>query len=33
VEVVRAMEVEIAYDRVGDAPPLVFVHGASGARR
>jgi pimeloyl-ACP methyl ester carboxylesterase len=29
VEVVRAKGVEIAYDRVGDGPPLVFVHGAA----
>jgi len=29
VEVVRANGLEIAYERVGDGPPLVFVHGAA----
>jgi pimeloyl-ACP methyl ester carboxylesterase len=29
VEAVQAMGAEIAYDRVGDGPPLVFVHGAA----
>jgi pimeloyl-ACP methyl ester carboxylesterase len=29
VEVVRANELEIAYERVGEGPPLVFVHGAA----
>ena len=29
MEVVGAMGVEIAYDRVGDGPPLVLVHGAA----
>jgi pimeloyl-ACP methyl ester carboxylesterase len=29
VEVVRANGVEIAYQRVGEGPPLVFVHGAA----
>jgi pimeloyl-ACP methyl ester carboxylesterase len=28
VEVVRANGLEIAYERVGQGPPLVFVHGA-----
>jgi pimeloyl-ACP methyl ester carboxylesterase len=28
VEVVRARGLEIAYRRVGEGPPLVFVHGA-----
>jgi pimeloyl-ACP methyl ester carboxylesterase len=28
VQVVRANGVEIAYERVGEGPPLVFVHGA-----
>lgn len=28
MEVVRANGLEIAYERVGEAPPLVFVHGA-----
>ena len=29
VEVVRANELAIAYERVGQGPPLVFVHGAA----
>jgi len=29
VPVVRANGLEIAYERVGDGPPLVFVHGAA----
>jgi pimeloyl-ACP methyl ester carboxylesterase len=29
VEVVRANGLEVAYDRVGEGPPLVFVHGAA----
>ncbi len=29
VEVVRANGLEIAYERVGEGPPLVFVHGAA----
>jgi pimeloyl-ACP methyl ester carboxylesterase len=29
VQVVRASGVEIAYERVGEGPPLVFVHGAA----
>jgi pimeloyl-ACP methyl ester carboxylesterase len=29
VQVVRAKGVEIAYDRVGEGPPLVLVHGAA----
>jgi pimeloyl-ACP methyl ester carboxylesterase len=29
VEVVRASGLEIAYERVGEGPPLVFVHGAA----
>ena len=29
MEVVRANGLEIAYQRVGDGPPLVFVHGAA----
>jgi pimeloyl-ACP methyl ester carboxylesterase len=28
VQVVRANRVDIAYERVGEGPPLVFVHGA-----
>jgi pimeloyl-ACP methyl ester carboxylesterase len=29
VEVVRANGLEVAYDRVGEGPPLAFVHGAA----
>ena len=29
MEVVRANGLEIAYERVGEGPPLVFVHGAA----
>ena len=29
MEVVRANGLEIAYERVGDGPPVVFVHGAA----
>lgn len=29
MQVVRASGVEIAYERVGEGPPLVFVHGAA----
>ena len=29
MEVVRAFGLEIAYQRVGEGPPLVFVHGAA----
>ncbi len=29
MDVVRANGLEIAYERVGDGPPLVFVHGAA----
>jgi pimeloyl-ACP methyl ester carboxylesterase len=29
VEVVRTNGLEIAYERVGDGPPLVFVHGSA----
>jgi pimeloyl-ACP methyl ester carboxylesterase len=29
VEVVRAKGLEIAYERAGEGPPLVFVHGAA----
>ena len=28
MEVVRASALEIVYERAGDGPPLVFVHGA-----
>jgi pimeloyl-ACP methyl ester carboxylesterase len=33
VEVVRAKGLEIAYERVGEGPPLVFVHGAASHGR
>jgi pimeloyl-ACP methyl ester carboxylesterase len=33
VEVVRANGLEIAYERVGEGPPLVFVHGAAADSR
>ena len=33
VEVVRAYGLDIAYERVGEGPPLVFVHGAAGDGR
>jgi pimeloyl-ACP methyl ester carboxylesterase len=33
VEVVRANGLEVAYDRVGEGPPLVFVHGAASDAR
>jgi pimeloyl-ACP methyl ester carboxylesterase len=33
VEVVRANGLEIAYERAGEGPPLVFVHGAAGDGR
>jgi len=33
VEIVRANGLEIAYERVGDGPPLVFVHGAASDAR
>jgi len=29
VETVRAYGLELAYQRVGEGPPLVFVHGAA----
>ena len=29
MEVVRAKGLEIAYERVSQGPPLVFVHGAA----
>ena len=29
VQVVRANGLEIAYERTGEGPPLVFVHGAA----
>jgi len=29
VEIVQANGLEIAYERVGEGPPLVFVHGAA----
>jgi pimeloyl-ACP methyl ester carboxylesterase len=33
VEVVRAYGLDIAYERVGEGPPLVFVHGAAADSR
>ena len=33
MEVVRANGLEVAYERVGEGPPLVFVHGAAGDAR
>ena len=33
MEVVRAYGLDIAYERVGEGPPLVFVHGAAGDSR
>ena len=33
VEVLRAKGLEIAYERVGDGPPLVFAHGAAADSR
>jgi pimeloyl-ACP methyl ester carboxylesterase len=33
VEVFRASGLEIAYERVGEGPPLVFVHGAASDAR
>ena len=33
MEIVRANGLEIAYERVGDGPPLVFVHGAASDAR
>ena len=33
VEVVRANGLEIVYERVGEGPPLVFVHGAASDAR
>ena len=33
VEVVRAHGLDIAFERAGDGPPLVFVHGAAGDGR
>jgi pimeloyl-ACP methyl ester carboxylesterase len=33
VEFVRANGLEIAYERVGEGPPLVFVHGAASDSR
>jgi pimeloyl-ACP methyl ester carboxylesterase len=33
VEVLRTNGLDIAYERVGDGPPLVFVHGAAGDAR
>ncbi|MGH8774809.1 MAG: alpha/beta fold hydrolase, partial [Jiangellaceae bacterium] len=33
MEVVRAKGLEIAYERVGEGPPLVFVHGAASDAR
>jgi pimeloyl-ACP methyl ester carboxylesterase len=33
VEVVRASGLEIAYERVGEGPPIVFAHGAAADAR
>lgn len=33
MEIVEAGELEIAYERVGEGPPLVFVHGAGDDSR
>jgi pimeloyl-ACP methyl ester carboxylesterase len=33
VEVVRANGLEIGYERIGEGPPLVFVHGAASDAR
>jgi pimeloyl-ACP methyl ester carboxylesterase len=33
VEVIRASGLEIAYDRVGSGPPLIFAHGAAADAR
>ncbi len=33
MEFVRASGLEIAYERAGERPPLVFVHGAAGDGR
>ncbi len=33
MEVARANGLEIAYERVGDGPPIVFVHGAAESGR
>src|SRR6476619_630035 len=33
VEVVRVNGLEIAYERIGEGPPLVFVHGAAADGR
>ena len=33
MDAVRAKGLEIAYERVGEGPPLVFVHGAAGDGR
>ena len=33
METVRTNGVDVAYERVGDGPPLIFVHGAAGDAR
>ena len=33
MEVIRALGLEIAYERVGQGPPLILVHGAGDDRR